>query len=107
MLIDGINLVNSSDIHNSQIESVTSFPVTDLKPGRMVYLSIALDGFDPGMYTFTGTEWITGDVTQVVAGTGLIGGGTQGVISLRVDTSVIATQSFVQDLIEVMDGGTF
>jgi len=107
MLIDGLNLVDTSDVKNLEVESVTAFPTTDLTPGRMVYLSVALTGYDPGMYTFNGTEWLTGDVTEVLAGTGLIGGGTNGVVSLRVDTNVIATQQFVLDTVDTVDGGLF
>ena len=48
-------------------------------------------GYSIGLYVFDGSIWVTGDVTSIVAGTGLTGGGTTGDITINVDTATIAT----------------
>jgi hypothetical protein len=93
MLIDGISLVDSSVIANSHVESGTAFP-SSATLGRMFYLNAAFAGNEPGLYVYNGTTWITGDITSVTVGTGLIGGGSSGDLSIGVDTSVIATKSY-------------
>lgn len=106
MLIDGISLIDSSVISNSHVESGTAFP-TNADQGRMFYLIQAIDGFDAGFYVYNGSNWVTGDVTKVTAGTGLLGGGAAGDVSLAIDTNVIATQSYVDTKVSTIDCGTF
>ena len=97
MLIDGINLVEGSSIINSHVEPGTTFPAAP-SVGRMFYLTAASGGNDPGMYVYNGTAWITGDVTKIIAGLGLLGGGSGGDVTVGVDTSVIATVASVTAL---------
>ena len=106
MLIDGILLIDNSVISNSHVESGTSFP-TDGDTGRMFYLTRAISGFDAGFYVHNGTNWVTGDITKITAGNGLLGGGSAGDISLAVDTNIVATQTFVNTKVSVIDCGTF
>jgi hypothetical protein len=106
MLIDGILLIDNSVIANSHVESGTAFP-SDPSEGRMFYLAQAQAGFDPGLYIHNGIKWVTGDVTKVTAGTGLTGGGTSGDISLAVDTSIVATQTYVNGKVATIDCGNF
>ena len=107
MLIDGINLVEGSSIINSHAESGTSFPSSATSsPGRMFYLSATSGGNDPGLYVWNGTIWVTGDVTKVITGTGLTGGGSGGDVNVAVDTTVIATISALNSAISTVSGGT-
>lgn len=105
MLIDGISLVDSSVIANSHVESGTTFPTPSL--GRMFYLNAPFNGNDVGFYVYNGTAWTTGDVTKITASTGLTGGGSSGDVALSVDTSIIATNNYVDQKVSQIDCGTF
>lgn len=113
MLIDGISLVDSSVIANSHVESGTAFP-SPPSLGRMFYLNAAFGGNEPGLYVYNGTAWLTGDITSVSVGSGLTGGGASGDISIGVDTAVIATKTYadskvaiVQTNVNNLTAGTF
>ena len=106
MLIDGILLIDNSVIANSHVESGTAFP-SDPNEGRMFYLAQAQLGFDPGLYVHNGIKWVTGDVTKITAGNGLVGGGSSGDVSLAVDTNIVATQTFVENKVSTIDCGSF
>lgn len=98
MQISGLQLQPGSVIKNAALEFGTVFP-TDPTEGRMFRLAAAYLDNDPGVYTFNGTSWITGDVSAVEAGFGLIGGGSAGQLALEVDTNVIATKEYVDQLL--------
>lgn len=107
MLIDGISLANGSAITNSYVESGPEFPTADVTPGRIYYLN-AVSGINQiGLYVYNGSVWLTGDITEVGAGTGLLGGGAAGALTLSVNTEVIATVTRVDDLLKVIDLGTY
>ncbi len=76
------------------MESGTTFPVSPTA-GRMWYLTQVSGVNSIGLYVYDGVEWVTGDVTSIVAGTGLTGGGSMGDITLNVDTTTIATVTSV------------
>jgi phage-related tail fiber protein len=98
MLIDGIKLVDGSSIINAYAESGTTFPSVGNSPGRMFYLTAPVSGNDKGLYVYNGSSWVTGDVTKIIAGTGMLGGGVGGDVTVSVDTSVIATVSAVNSI---------
>ena len=93
MLIDGINLSTTASIVNAAVENVTSFPSSP-GVGRTVFLTVTNGQNAPGLYAFDGTSWVSGDITGVIAGSGLSGGGTSGTVTLSVDTSTIATKAY-------------
>lgn len=93
MLIDGINLSTTASIVNAAVENVTSFPSSP-GVGRTVFLTVTNGQNAPGLYAFDGTSWVSGDITGVVAGSGLSGGGTSGTVTISVDTSTIATKAY-------------
>lgn len=95
MLFDGITLSDGTAIINSYVESGTAFPSTDVKQGRMFYLTQAVGAQAIGFYVYDGTEWVTGDISSIVAGNGLSGGGSLGDINISIDTSVTATLAWV------------
>ena len=90
MLTDSITLLSTALIQNAHIEMGTNFPINP-SPGRLFYLSVSVDNNDVGLYVYDGTAWRTGDITGVIAGTGLTGGGTVGSITLSLtDSGVVA-----------------
>lgn len=111
MLIDGLSMVDGSEIVNSHVESGIAFPPSPTE-GRMFYMNAAITGYDKGLYVHNGTTWVTGDVTKITAGTGIVGGGNSGNISIGVDTAVIATKEYVNQTADdistvAIDGGSF
>jgi hypothetical protein len=92
MLVDGLVLTSTSEIQNVHVESGTSFPITTTQ-GRAFYLTAINGAYSVGFYVYDGYNWVTGDITAVTAGTGLVGGGTGGNITLSVDTNIVYKSS--------------
>jgi hypothetical protein len=91
MLVDGLTLLGNSEITNVQIEQVTAFPTTNLGQGRLIYLSLAVGGEQPGLYiSEANNTWVpVGNITDLVAGTGMIVNTVNGVSTLSVNTAVL------------------
>lgn len=100
MLMDGVTLAPGSQISNSHFESGTVFPESPIA-GRIFFLTQVSGDDQPGLYTFDGTTWLTGDVNAVTAGTGLTGGGDNGAVTLAVDTDIIATKTYADSVATV------
>lgn len=91
-----------SRINLPQYPSAPSSPVQ----GDMYYNTTA-----DTVYVHDGASWIdlaaggggAGDITEVVAGTGLTGGATSGSVTLSVDTSTIATKNYADTLVAGMN----
>jgi hypothetical protein len=98
MLIDGISLVDNSVISNSHVETGSTFP-NGPTAGRMFYLDTTNTTNTKGLYVYNGSAWVTGDITKVTVGTGLLGGGVEGDVSVSVDTSVIATKAYADQVV--------
>ncbi len=101
MIVDGINLIDGV-IKNAAVESSTTLPITNLDTGRLFYLT-QVDGINnPGLYIYNGTDWETsgetGDITGIVAGTGLTGGGNSGSVQLDIDAAVVASVTVTDNL---------
>lgn len=92
MLIDSITLVPGSDITNARIETGATLPSSPLD-GRIFFLTTGYDSYDPGLYVFDGTAWQTGDVSSIIAGDGLTGGGVTGDITISLDSGIISNVS--------------
>jgi hypothetical protein len=91
MLADGLTLLGNSEITNVQIEQVTAFPTTNLGQGRLIYLSVAVGGEQPGLYiSEANSTWVpVGNITDLVAGTGMIVNTVNGISTLSVNTAVL------------------
>jgi phage-related tail fiber protein len=90
MLVDNLTLITDATIHNAHVEIGTTFPNSPTI-GRMFYLSADIEdpSFDKGLYIYDGTEWQSGDITGIIAGTGLTGGGLSGTVTLNIDPDAI------------------
>lgn len=97
MLIDGLRLSDSGVIANAKVASGPSFPADPVK-GEMFYLDTAFSTYNIGLYVFDGSGWVTGDVSSVTAGYGLLGGGLGGDITVNIDPSVVAQKTDIQNL---------
>src|SRR5574343_118989 len=86
MLIDSITLLSGSEIHNARVQTGTSFPLSPLQ-GQLYYLTAASGGNDIGLYVYDGTAWRTGDISKIIAGPGLLGGGSSGEVTLSIDNT--------------------
>jgi hypothetical protein len=88
MKSDGLTLLSGSPaVTNITVENGTTLPAAVVgNKGRLFYLTQTDGSYSPGLYTSDGSAWVTGDISGVVAGTGLTGGGTSGAVTLSVDT---------------------
>ena len=57
MLVDGITLTPSSIMLNSLIEQGSSLPTTNLRSGRVFYLTQDVGDNKVGTYVYSGTTW--------------------------------------------------
>lgn len=93
MLQDGVNLVQGSGIANMHIESGASFPLNPVD-GQEFHLTTVVGNNAVGIYSYelSSTSWVlAGDITSVVAGTNLTGGGTRGAVTLNLDPTFAAS----------------
>jgi hypothetical protein len=90
MRIDGINLINGSTATGLVLESGISFPTLP-RDGLGFRLTVAVGNYGPGVYWFDGTanDWYNGEISGIVAGNGLVGGGNFGSIIVELDPTIL------------------
>lgn len=87
----GLDLQHSGVNANAdQVISGPDFPPTPLI-GSIFLLTQKVGDNDVGHYTYNGSTWVTGDISSVIAGEGLLGGGVNGNVSLSLDTSFVSS----------------
>jgi hypothetical protein len=96
-----VNLdLSKNQILNVALQNLTSAPSLPVQ-GQIYYNSV-----DKAVYFWDGTQWVnvSGDITAVVAGSGLTGGGTSGSVTLDVNPDNV-TIEVVADAVQVKDLG--
>lgn len=85
--------LNKNQLLNAVLQQLTTAPSSPVE-GQVYYNTV-----DHKIYYYDGTDWkdITGDITDVVAGTGLSGGGNSGSVTLYIGTNQV-TLSMLQQV---------